>query len=76
MEIITSRLAIDSVETQIFPSLTDTATQTIKNREPIELTDRDRLFFAEALLKPDLPIKRGIVDAKWYVQVMNKQRSD
>ena len=44
-----------------------------KDREVIELTDRDRLVFAEALLNPEPPSERGIADAKWYVQIMDKQ---
>jgi uncharacterized protein (DUF1778 family) len=56
--------------------LTDAATQTIKDRELIELTDRDRLIFAEALLNPEPPSERGIADAKWYAKMMNKQGSD
>ncbi len=53
--------------------LADAATQTIKDRELIELTDRDRLIFAEALLNPEPPSERGIADAKWYQQMMSKQ---
>jgi uncharacterized protein (DUF1778 family) len=56
--------------------LADAATQTIKDRELIELTDRDRLIFAEALLNPEPPSERGIADAKWYAKMMNKQGSD
>jgi uncharacterized protein (DUF1778 family) len=56
--------------------LADAATQTIKDRELIELTDRDRLIFAEALLNTEPPSERGIADAKWYAQIMNKQGSD
>jgi uncharacterized protein (DUF1778 family) len=56
--------------------LADAATQTIKDRELIELTDRDRLVFAEALLNPDPPSERGIADAKWYTQMMSKQELD
>jgi uncharacterized protein (DUF1778 family) len=52
--------------------LADAATQTIKDRELIELTDRDRLVFAEALLNPEPPSERGIADAKWYQQMMSK----
>jgi uncharacterized protein (DUF1778 family) len=56
--------------------LADAATQTIKDRELIELTDRDRLVFAEALLNPDPPNERGIADAKWYAQMISKQGLD
>lgn len=55
--------------------LADAATQTIKDRELIELTDRDRLVFAEALLREEPPSQRGIADAKWYAQMMDKQGS-
>jgi uncharacterized protein (DUF1778 family) len=56
--------------------LADAATQTIKDRELIELTDRDRLVFAEALLNPESPSERGITDAQWYQQMMSKQDLD
>jgi uncharacterized protein (DUF1778 family) len=45
--------------------LADAATQTIKDRELIELTARDRLVFAEALLNSVPPSERAIADAKW-----------
>jgi uncharacterized protein (DUF1778 family) len=56
--------------------LADAATQTIKDRELIELTQRDRLVFAEALLNPAPPSERAIADARWYAQMMSKQESD
>lgn len=56
--------------------LADAATQTIKDRELIELTQRDRLVFAEVLLNPRPPSERAIADAKWYAQMMSKQESD
>jgi uncharacterized protein (DUF1778 family) len=56
--------------------LADAATQTIKDRELIELTARDRLVFAEALLNPASPSARAIADAKWHAQMMSKQGSD
>ena len=56
--------------------LADAATQTIKDREPIELTQRDRLVFAEALLNPAPVSERAIADARWYAQMMSKQGSD
>ena len=56
--------------------LADAATQTIKDRELIELTMRDRLVFAEALLHPAPPSERAIADAGWYTQVMSKQAAD
>jgi hypothetical protein len=51
-------------------------TETIKDLEPIELTLRDRLVFAEALLNPVPPSNRAIEDARWYAQMMIKQESD
>jgi uncharacterized protein (DUF1778 family) len=56
--------------------LADAATQTIKDRELIELTQRDRLVFAKALLNPAPVSERGIADARWYAQMMSKQESD
>jgi uncharacterized protein (DUF1778 family) len=56
--------------------LADAATQTIKDRELIELTERDRLVFAEALLNPAPVSERAVADARWYAQVMSKQGSD
>jgi uncharacterized protein (DUF1778 family) len=52
--------------------LADAATQTIKDRELIALTDRDRQAFAAALLNPPAPSERAIADAKWYAQVSSK----
>ena len=56
--------------------LADAAIQTIKDRELIELTQRDRLAFAEALLNPPPVSERAIADARWYAQMMNKKGSD
>jgi uncharacterized protein (DUF1778 family) len=49
--------------------LADAATQTIKDRELIELTERDRRVFAEALLNPPPASERAIADARWYAQI-------
>jgi hypothetical protein len=46
-----------------------------KDRELMELTDRDRLVFAETLLDSEPPSERGIADAKWYAQIMDRQGS-
>ncbi len=56
--------------------LSETATQTIKDRELIDLTDRDRKIFAEALLNPSPPSEKSILDAKWYEQILSKSRSN
>jgi uncharacterized protein (DUF1778 family) len=52
--------------------LADAATQIIKDREFLELTDRDRAIFADALLNPLAPSETAYADAQWYKQVMNK----
>jgi uncharacterized protein (DUF1778 family) len=52
--------------------LADAATQIIKDRESIELTERDRRAFAEALLNPAPPSKLALADAQWYKQILNK----
>ena len=51
--------------------LSETAIQTIKERELLELTARDRQVFANALLNPPIPSDRAISDAQWYAQLMN-----
>jgi uncharacterized protein (DUF1778 family) len=56
--------------------LADAAVQTIKDRESIELSERDRLVFAEALLNPAPASERAIADARWYAQMMSKRESD
>ena len=56
--------------------LADAAVQTIKDRESIELSERDRLVFAEALLNPAPASERAIADARWYAQAMSKRESD
>jgi uncharacterized protein (DUF1778 family) len=52
--------------------LAEAATQIIKDRELIELTDLDRQAFAEALLNPVPPSDHAYADAQWYQQLMNK----
>jgi uncharacterized protein (DUF1778 family) len=56
--------------------LADAATQTIKDRELIELTAGGRQAFAAALLNPPPPSERAIADAQWYAQLMSKQELD
>jgi uncharacterized protein (DUF1778 family) len=56
--------------------LADAAVQTIKDRESIELSERDRLVFAEALLNPTPASERAIADARWYAQMTSKRESD
>jgi uncharacterized protein (DUF1778 family) len=46
--------------------------QIIKDGKFIELTRRDRQFFADALLNPLPPSERAVADALWYQQVMGK----
>ena len=52
--------------------LAETSLQIIKDREVIELTDRDRQAFANALLNPPAPRDRAYADVQWYEQMMNK----
>ena len=52
--------------------LAETSLQIIKDREVIELTDRDRQAFANALLNPPAPSDRAYADVQWYEQIMNK----
>jgi uncharacterized protein (DUF1778 family) len=52
--------------------LAEAATQTIKDRELLELTERDRATFAEALLNPPTPSEQAQADAQWYKEIMNK----
>ncbi len=52
--------------------LAEASMQIIKDRELIELTDRDRQVFADALLNPPTPSDRAYADAQWYEQMMNK----
>jgi uncharacterized protein (DUF1778 family) len=52
--------------------LAEAATQIIKDRELLELTQRDRVAFANALLNTATPSERAYADAQWYKQIMNK----
>jgi uncharacterized protein (DUF1778 family) len=52
--------------------LVEAATQTIKDRELLDLTERDRTTFAETLLNPPAPSKQAQADAQWYEQMMNQ----
>ena len=52
--------------------LAETSLQIIKDRELIELTERDRQAFANALLNPPTPSDRAYTDAQWYEQIMTK----
>jgi uncharacterized protein (DUF1778 family) len=56
--------------------LADAATQIVKDSELIELTDRDRRAFAEALLNSTPPSDLVCADAQWYRQIMNKSLVD
>lgn len=56
----------------IVSTLAEASTQIIKDREIIELTEQDRLVFANALLNPPVPSDRAYTDAQWYQHVMNK----
>lgn len=52
--------------------LAEAATQTLKDRELLELTERDRAAFAEALLNPPAPSKQAYADAQWYKETVDK----
>ena len=52
--------------------LAEAATQTLKDRKLLDLTERDRITFAEALLNPSPPSKQAQADAQWYKQMMNR----
>lgn len=52
--------------------LTEAATQIIKDREILQLTERDRQVFADALLNPPSPSQQAYADAQWYDRLMNK----
>jgi uncharacterized protein (DUF1778 family) len=56
--------------------LAEAATQTIKDRETIDLTERDRQAFAEALLNPPAASDRAIADAQWYAQMTRNRKSE
>ncbi len=52
--------------------LAETSLQIIKDCELLQLTDRDRQAFVDALLNPTAPSDRAYRDAQWYEQMMNK----
>ncbi|MGK7877063.1 MAG: DUF1778 domain-containing protein [Xenococcaceae cyanobacterium] len=52
--------------------LAEAATQIIKEHEIIELTQRDRQAFVDALLNPLAPSGTAYADAQWYKQMINK----
>lgn len=52
--------------------LAEASMQIIKDSQLMELTERDRQAFANALLNPPIPSDRAITDAQWYEQMMNK----
>ncbi|MBE9168389.1 DUF1778 domain-containing protein [Pleurocapsales cyanobacterium LEGE 06147] len=52
--------------------LAEASLETIKKYEVLELTERDRACFIDALLNSSAPNKKSIADAQWYKQVMNK----
>jgi uncharacterized protein (DUF1778 family) len=56
----------------IISTLAEAAVQIVKDGEFIELTNRDRQVFADALLNPLPPSDRAVADARWYQQVMSK----
>jgi uncharacterized protein (DUF1778 family) len=56
----------------IVSTLAEASIQIVKDGEFIELTNRDRQVFADALLNPLPPSDRAVADARWYQQVMGK----
>jgi uncharacterized protein (DUF1778 family) len=56
----------------IISTLAEAAVQIVKDGEFIELTNRDRQVFADALLNPLPPSSQAVADAHWYQQVMGK----
>lgn len=52
--------------------LAEAATSIIKDHQFLELTERDRATFAEALLNPPVPSEQAYTDAQWYKNMMNK----
>ena len=52
--------------------LAETSMQIIKDCELLQLTDRDRQAFVDALLNPPAPSDRAYTDAQWYEQIMTK----
>jgi uncharacterized protein (DUF1778 family) len=53
-------------------TLAEASAQIVKDGELIELTNRDRQVFADALLNPPPPSDRAVADASWYQQVMGQ----
>jgi uncharacterized protein (DUF1778 family) len=51
--------------------LTEASMQIVKDREILELTDRDRQAFVNALLNPSAPSDQAYADAQWYAQIMS-----
>ena len=56
----------------IISTLAEASVQIVKDGEFIELTNRDRQVFADALLNPLPPSDRAVADARWYQQIMGK----
>jgi uncharacterized protein (DUF1778 family) len=56
----------------IISTLAEASVQIVKDGEFIELTNRDRQVFADALLNPLPPSDRAVADARWYQKVMGK----
>jgi uncharacterized protein (DUF1778 family) len=52
--------------------LAEASYRVIKDSSLLELTERDRTTFANALLNPPNPSDRAYADAQWYKQMMNK----
>jgi uncharacterized protein (DUF1778 family) len=52
--------------------LAEASYQIIKDNSILELTERDRATFANALLNPPTPSERAYADAQWYERMMNK----
>jgi uncharacterized protein (DUF1778 family) len=56
----------------IISTLAEASMQIVKDGEFIELTNRDRQVFADALLNPLPPSDLAVADALWYQQVIGK----
>jgi uncharacterized protein (DUF1778 family) len=56
----------------IISTLAEASVQIVKDGEFIELTNRDRQVFADALLNLLPPSDRAVADARWYQKVMGK----
>ena len=54
--------------------LSEVSMETIKNYAQLNLSDRDRAVFAEALLNPQPPSEKARSDARWYRQMVNKNK--